>query len=162
MIHKMSLDVEKIRKDFPIFQNNPKLIFLDNASTTQKPQKVIDTLLYYYEHYNSNIHRGIYAIAERATEAYESTRDKVANFIDSKERDSIVFTSGTTESINLVANSWGQTLKPEDEILISEMEHHSNIIPWQLLAKRKKCILKYVGLTEDGQIDLSDAYSKPE
>jgi len=155
-MNKTSLDVENIRKDFPIFQNNPKLIFLDNSSTTQKPQRVIDAVSYYYENYNSNIHRGIYAIAERATEAYESARDKVANFIDSNEKKSIVFTRGTTESINLVANSWGNVLKPGDEILISEMEHHSNIIPWQLLSKRTGVKLSYIPIKDDGTIDLAD------
>ena len=128
-----SLNVEKIRADFPIFQNNPDLIFLDNASTTQKPQFVIDTLTHYYQNYNSNIHRGIYTIAEKATKAYEETRDKVAAFIGVEDRRGIVFTRGTTESINLVASSWGQNLKPGHEVLITEMEHHSNIIPWQLI-----------------------------
>jgi hypothetical protein len=112
-----SLNVEKIRSDFPIFKNNPDLIFLDNASTTQKPQKVLDTLTHYYENYNSNIHRGIYTIAEKATAAYEESRDKVAAFIGAKDRRSIVFNRGTTESINLVANSWGQNLKSGDEVL---------------------------------------------
>ena len=151
-MNKISLDIEKIRKDFPIFQNNPKLIFLDNSSTTQKPQKVIDAVSYYYENYNSNIHRGIYALAEKATEAYELVRNKVSNFIDSKERNAIVFTRGTTESINLVANSWGNTLKPDDEILISEMEHHSNIIPWQLLSKRTGAKLSFIPIKNDGTI----------
>ena len=115
------LNAEQIRKDFPIFKNNPNLIFLDNASTTQKPQCVIDTLSNYYENYNSNIHRGIYTIAEKATAAYEETRDKVAALIGTEDRRGIVFTQGTTESINLVANSWGQNLKPGDEVLITEM-----------------------------------------
>ena len=97
----ISLDVDKIRKDFPIFANNPELVFLDNASTTQKPQSVIDTLIHYYENYNSNIHRGIYQIAEKATAAYEETRKKAANFIGAEETRSIVFTKGTTEGINL-------------------------------------------------------------
>ena len=155
-MHQMSLDVENIRKDFPIFQNNPELIFLDNASTTQKPQAVIDTLAYFYENYNSNIHRGIYKIAEKATEAYEKTRDKVASFIFAKDRESIVFTRGTTESINLVANSWGQILKAGDEILISDMEHHSNIIPWQLICKKTGAKLCYIPIKEDGTLSLTD------
>ena len=113
-----SLNVENIRADFPIFQNNPDLIFLDNASTTQKPQKVLDTLTDYYENYNSNIHRGIYTIAEKATAAYEDSRDKTASFIGAEDRRSIVFTRGTTESINLVAYSWGQNLKPGDEVIL--------------------------------------------
>ena len=152
-----SLHVEKIRKDFPIFQNNPELIFLDNASTTQKPQHVLDTLTHYYENYNSNIHRGIYTIAEKATAAYEKTRDKVAAFIGTEDRQSIVFTRGTTESINLVASSWGQNLKPTDEVLITEMEHHSNIIPWQLICEKTGASLKYIPISEDGTLDLSNS-----
>ena len=151
-----SLNVAKIRADFPIFQNNPDLIFLDNASTTQKPQQVIDTLTHYYENYNSNIHRGIYTIAEKATAAYEETRDKVAAFIGTEDRQSIVFTRGTTESINLVASSWGQNLKPGDEVLITEMEHHSNIIPWQLICEKTGASLKYIPISEDGTLDLSN------
>ena len=155
MIEKTSLDVEKIREDFPIFQNNPDLIFLDNASTTQKPKSVLDTITHYYENYNSNIHRGIYTIAEKATAAYEETRDKVAAFIGTKDRRGIVFTRGTTESINLVANSWGQSLNPDDEVLITEMEHHSNIIPWQLICEKTGSSLKYIPICEDGTLDLS-------
>ena len=151
-----SLNVEKIRADFPIFKNNPDLIFLDNASTTQKPQQVIDTLTHYYENYNSNIHRGIYTIAEKATAAYEETRDKVAAFIGTEDRQSIVFTRGTTESINLVASSWGQNLKPGDEVLITELEHHSNIIPWQLICEKTGASLKYIPISEDGMLDLSN------
>ena len=151
-----SLNVAKIRADFPIFQNNPDLIFLDNASTTQKPQQVIDTLTHYYENYNSNIHRGIYTIAEKATAAYEETRDKVAAFIGTEDRQSIVFTRGTTESINLVASSWGQNLKPGDEVLITEMEHHSNIIPWQLICEKTGASLRYIPICEDGMLDLSN------
>ncbi|MDP6570292.1 MAG: aminotransferase class V-fold PLP-dependent enzyme, partial [Candidatus Marinimicrobia bacterium] len=124
------MNITQIRNDFPIFTHNPELIFLDNASTTQKPQAVIDTLRDYYENYNSNIHRGIYRIAEEATAAYESTRNKTASFIHAEDSRSIVFTRGTTESINLVAYSWGgKNLKAGDEIIITEMEHHSNIIP---------------------------------
>ena len=150
-----SLNVETIRGDFPIFQNNPDLIFLDNASTTQKPNKVLDTLTHYYENYNSNIHRGIYTIAEKATASYEDSRDKVAAFIGAKDRRSIVFTRGATESINLVASSWGQNLKPGDEILITEMEHHSNIIPWQLICEKTGASLKYIPISEYGTLDLS-------
>ena len=152
-----SLNIEKIRSDLPIFKNNPDLIFLDNASTTQKPQKVIDTLTHYYENYNSNIHRGIYTIAEKATAAYENSRDKTASFIGAKDRQSIVFTRGTTESINLVANSWGQNLQPGDEVLITEMEHHSNIIPWQLICEKTGASLKYIPINEDGTLDLSNS-----
>ena len=153
----ISLVGEKIRKDFPIFANNPELVFLDNASTTQKPQSVIDNLNHYYENYNSNIHRGIYQIAEKATAAYEETRKKAAHFIGAEETRSIVFTKGTTEGINLVANSWGgHNLKPGDEVLITEMEHHSNIIPWQLICERKSAKLKYIPINSDGTLDLSE------
>ncbi len=162
-IQSSSFDPGKIKEDFPIFRNNPDLVFLDNASTTQKPQSVIDTLSHYYENYNSNIHRGIYQIAEKATAAYEKSRDKVTKFIGAGDRRSIVFTKGTTESINLVANSWGgQNLKPGDEVLITEMEHHSNIIPWQLICERTGADLKYIHINEDGTLDLSnpDKYFK--
>ena len=157
VIQQKLFDAKKIKEDFPIFRNNPDLIFLDNASTTQKPQSVIDTLSHYYENYNSNIHRGIYQIAEQATAAYEKTRDKVTGFIGAGDRRSIVFTKGTTESINLVANSWGgQNLKPGDEVLITEMEHHSNIIPWQLICERTGANLKYIPIHEAGTLDLSN------
>ena len=157
VIQQKLFDAKKIREDFPIFRNNPDLVFLDNASTTQKPQSVIDTLSHYYENYNSNIHRGIYQIAEKATAAYEKTRDKVAEFIGADDRRSIVFTKGATESINLVANSWGgQHLKPNDEVLITEMEHHSNIIPWQLICDRTGARLKYIPINDDGTLDLSN------
>ena len=156
VIQQKLFDAKKIREDFPIFRNNPDLVFLDNASTTQKPQSVIDTLSHYYENYNSNIHRGIYQIAEKATAAYEKTRDKAAEFIGADDRRSIVFTKGATESINLVANSWGgQNLKPNDEVLITEMEHHSNIIPWQLICDRTGANLKYIPINDDGTLDLS-------
>ena len=163
VIQQKLFDAKKIKENFPIFRNNPDLVFLDNASTTQKPQSVIDTLSHYYENYNSNIHRGIYQIAEKATAAYEKSRDKVTKFIGAGDRRSIVFTKGTTESINLVANSWGgQNLKPGDEVLITEMEHHSNIIPWQLICERTGADLKYIPINEDGTLDLSnpDKYFK--
>ena len=157
VIQQKLFDAKKIKEDFPIFRNNPDLVFLDNASTTQKPQSVIDTLSHYYENYNSNIHRGIYQIAEKATAAYEKSRDKVTEFIGAGDRRSIVFTKGTTESINLVAYSWGgQNLKLGDEVLITEMEHHSNIIPWQLICERTGANLKYIPIHEAGTLDLSN------
>ena len=152
----MFLDVEKLRSDFIIFKNNPSLIFLDNASTTHKPKQVIDKIVEYYENYNSNIHRGIYKIAEKATLEYENVREKVKNYIGSKDIRSIVFTRGTTESINLVAHSFGEQLKSEDEILITEMEHHSNIVPWQLLCKRVGAKLSYIPLKTNGELELSN------
>tara|TARA_Y100001970_G_C14225299_1_gene855266 strand:- start:799 stop:2004 length:1206 start_codon:yes stop_codon:yes gene_type:complete len=145
-----------IRKDFPIFKNNKKLIYLDSASTTQKPQSVINTISHYYENYNANIHRGIYQIAEKATAAFEDVRGKVANFIKADNKNSIVFTRGTTEAINLIANSWGQCLKTGDEILISEMEHHSNIVPWQIICEKMGAKLKYIPINEDGTLKLSN------
>tara|TARA_B100001029_G_C15062781_1_gene460106 strand:+ start:571 stop:1785 length:1215 start_codon:yes stop_codon:yes gene_type:complete len=149
-------NINKIKDDFPIFKNNPDLIFLDNASTTQKPQQVINSISNYYENYNSNIHRGIYKIAEKSTAIYENTRVKTASFIGAKQKESVVFTRGTTESINLIANSWGQNLKENDEVLITEMEHHSNIIPWQLICKKTGAKLKYIPIQEDGNLDLID------
>ena len=147
----------KIRENFPIFNNNPNLIYFDNAATTQKPKLVLDEISNYYQKINANIHRGIYQIAEKSTEKYEHTRDKIAAFIGSKHRQSIIFTSGTTESINLVANSWGENLRAGDEVLISEMEHHSNIIPWQLICNKKGAKLKYIPILNNGTLDLSNA-----
>tara|TARA_B100000945_G_C20375619_1_gene594390 strand:+ start:266 stop:1474 length:1209 start_codon:yes stop_codon:yes gene_type:complete len=152
----MFLDIEKIRNDFIIFKNNPNLIYLDNASTTHKPKQVIDKIVEYYENYNSNIHRGIYKIAEKATLEYENVREKVKNYIGSDDLRSIVFTRGTTESINLVAHSFGQQLNFEDEILITEMEHHSNIVPWQLLCKRVGAKLSYIPVKTSGELELSN------
>ena len=150
-------DIDKIRNDFPIFKNNPDLVFLDNASTTQKPQIVINTISYFYENYNANTHRGIYQIAELATSKYEDSRKNVADFIGAKDSRSIVFTKGTTESINLVANSWGnENLSSGDEVLITEMEHHSNIVPWQLICEQKGAKLRYIPINEDGTLDISN------
>ena len=150
-------DIDKIRNDFPIFKNNPDLVFLDNASTTQKPQIVINAISYFYENYNANTHRGIYQIAELATSKYEDSRKNVADFIGAKDNRSIVFTKGTTESINLVANSWGnENLSSGDEVLITEMEHHSNIVPWQLICEQKGAKLRYIPINEDGTLDISN------
>ena len=150
-------DIDKIRNDFPIFKNNPDLVFLDNASTTQKPQAVIDTISSFYENYNANTHRGIYQIAELATSKYEDSRKNVADFIGAKDSRSIVFTKSTTESINLVANSWGnENLSSGDEVLITEMEHHSNIVPWQLICEQKGAKLRYIPINEDGTLDISN------
>lgn len=150
-------DIDKIRNDFPIFKNNPDLVFLDNASTTQKPQIVINAISNFYENYNANTHRGIYQIAELATSKYEDSRKNVADFIGAKDNRSIVFTKGTTESINLVANSWGkENLSSGDEVLITEMEHHSNIVPWQLICEQKGAKLRYIPINEDGTLDISN------
>ncbi len=155
------LDTTRIRADFPILHtemHGKPLVYLDNAATTQKPHQVIQAIVDYYEGYNANIHRGIYAIAEQAPEAYESTRAKVAGFINAPDTASIVFTRNTTEAINLVANSWGRKfLQPGDEVVISEMEHHSNIVPWQLVTAATGASLRYIPVREDGTLDLDVA-----
>ncbi|KGG13312.1 MULTISPECIES: SufS family cysteine desulfurase [Prochlorococcus] len=152
---------EITRIDFPLISNNKNLIYLDHAATSQKPYKVIDALKYYYEFDNANVHRGAHQLSCRATKAFENARDITAGFINAESSREIVFTRNATEAINLVAYSWGDSnLKEGDEILISLMEHHSNIVPWQLLAKRKKCIIKYIGITHNGELDIDDAFSK--
>ena len=144
--------MSQIKKDFPIFSNfNDKpFIYFDNAATTQKPKLVLDALSDFYIKYNSNVHRGVYSIAEKATHAYESARYKVQKFLNAPKVESIVFTKGATESINLVANSWGlENLSKGDEILITEIEHHSNIVPWQMVADKTGAELKYIPLKGD-------------
>ncbi len=154
------LNVNEIRNDFPILQRIVKgkpLVYLDSAATTQKPLAVIDATDRYYRTYNANVHRGIYHISEEATQAYENARDKVAAFINAPAREGIVFTRNTTESINLVASSWGRSnLHPGDEILLSIMEHHSNLIPWQLISQQTGAKLRFIPLTPDGSLDLSE------
>ena len=149
-------DVYKIREDFPILKTkvkNKPLVYFDNAATTQKPQQVIDTLDKYYTSMNSNIHRGVHYLSNIATDAYEDARIKVKNFINAASEKEIIFTSGTTESINLVANSFGRSnLKEGDEIIISNMEHHSNIVPWQFICNEKKAKLKIIPIDENGEI----------
>lgn len=150
---------KNIKKNFPLLKNTG-VIFLDNASTTQKPQQVIDAITNYYICQNANVHRGIYALSEAATKAFEETRDAVKNFINAKSSKEIIFTSGTTQSINLVAYTFGeQEIKKDDEIIISALEHHSNLVPWQQLAKRKDAKLKVIPLKEDLTLDI-DAYKK--
>lgn len=153
------LNVALIREDFPILKRvlrgNRKLIYLDNAATTQKPLSVIDAISNYYKNHNSNIHRGVHQLAEEATIQYESTREKVRKFINARSQDEIIFTRNTTEAINLIAYSWGsKNIGKNDRILITEFEHHSNIVPWQMLAQEKNCNLEYVGMDEDGYFDL--------
>ena len=152
---------ENLRKDFPILKrivrDNKKLVYLDNASTTQKPNQVIDSITDYYQNHNANIHRAVYALAEEATEAYEATRDKIANFINIQNRQEIIFVRGTTEAINLVAYAWGRPhIKEGDIIVTTEYEHHSNIVPWQLLTQEKKAKLEYIGMDDDGELILDD------
>jgi cysteine desulfurase/selenocysteine lyase len=150
------LDVYAIRQQFPILSREVKgkpLVYFDNAATSQKPQVVIDALLNYYTGFNANIHRGIHTLAEEATAAFEQTRDAVKEFIHAGAREEIVFTRGTTESINLVAYTWGrQNINEGDEIIISNMEHHSNIVPWQILCEEKKAILKPIPVNDNGEI----------
>jgi cysteine desulfurase / selenocysteine lyase len=155
------LDVLRIREDFPILKRvlrgNRRLVYLDNAATTQKPLLVIDAISNYYKNHNSNIHRGVHQLAEEATLEYESTREKVRKFINARSEEEIIFTRNTTEAINLVAYSWcTQNIGREDCILITEIEHHSNIVPWQLLARRYNCKLEYVSVDQDGYLNLSE------
>ncbi len=156
----IAYNVEKIREDFPILKrvtDGKPLVYLDNAATSQKPEQVIETLDRYYREYNANIHRGIYKISEEATAAHEEARAKIARFINAQSPDEIVFLRGTTEAINLVAQSWGRAnIGLGDSIMLTEMEHHSNIVPWQLLAREKTASLKYVGITDDGVLKRDD------
>lgn len=155
-------DPIKIREDFPILKrltkNNP-LVYLDSAATTQKPRQVIEAIENYYRHHNANVHRGAYTLSEEATSLYEAARSKTASFINSEMTESIIFTRNATEGINLVANSWGRAnLKEGDEVLLTQMEHHSNLIPWQLITKEKGAKLKFIPLTPDGKLDLTNIH----
>ncbi len=150
-------NVKNIRNDFPIFSNQADdFVYLDSSATTLKPKRVIDAVTNYYTNYSANVHRSIYKMGEKATAAYEGSRKKVADFIKA-ESNSIIFTKGTTESINLVAYAWARkNLKEGDEILLTEMEHHSNLIPWQLCAKETGAVLKHIPFNDDGTLDLSE------
>lgn len=163
VLEQTYFDVEKIRSDFPILSreiNGNPLIYFDNAATTQKPYSVIKAINDYYSDSNANVHRALHVLAERATSGYENARVRVAKFINAPSSEEIVLTSGATASINLVAHSWGRKfLKPGDEIIISEMEHHSNIVPWQLLAQSTGIILRFVPVTEAGTLD-SDVFER--
>jgi cysteine desulfurase/selenocysteine lyase len=158
-----NLDVYKIRQQFPILKREVKgrpLVYLDNAATSQKPQIVIDALVNYYSSFNANIHRGIHTLAEEATAAFEATRDTVRHFIHAAAREEIIFTRGTTEGINLVAYTWGrQNIHAGDEIIISTMEHHSNIVPWQVLCEEKGAVLKVIPISDKGEL-LMEEYGK--
>lgn len=159
----ISYDIENIRKQFPVLHqqvNNRPLVYLDNAATTQKPLSVIEALEVYYKTTNANIHRGAHYLANKATVQFEGTREKIRSFINAKETAEIIFTSGTTDSINLVAQAWGRkNIAAGDEILLSMMEHHSNIVPWQMLAEEKGAVIKVIPVTESGewQIDAIDS-----
>lgn len=158
MLKTEPIDVEKVREDFPILGravHGKRLVYLDNAATTQKPRAVIDSLVDYYSRYNSNVHRSVHALGEEATAAYESARETMAGFVGARPRDTI-FVRGTTEAMNLVRFAWGEKhLGRGDLILTTTMEHHSNIVPWQLLAQKTGATLKFVGLTEEGELDMA-------
>ena len=161
IIHtRPALDVEAIRKLFPVLHqriNGKPLIYLDNAATTQKPESVINAITSYYEGYNSNIHRGIHYLAEKATTAFEDTRRTVAEFINAAESEEVIFTTGTTGSINLVANGFGRKyLNPGDEVIISTLEHHSNIVPWQMICEERGAIMKVIPVDDLGNLIMED------
>jgi cysteine desulfurase/selenocysteine lyase len=160
MLSTTTLDITGIRKDFPILNrkvHGKPLVYLDNAATSQKPQIVIDALTSYYAGYNANIHRGLHSLADEATAAYEQTRTAIARWIGAATPEEIVFTRGTTEGINLIAHSFGQSLlKPGDEVLISALEHHSNIVPWQMACERSGATLKVIPMHDDGSLNLDD------
>jgi cysteine desulfurase/selenocysteine lyase len=159
----VAFDVQKIRKDFPVLSQKAygkPLIYFDNAATSQKPQVVIDALVEYYSEYNANIHRGVHYLSGKASQAYDDTRIKVQRFINAESEKEIIFTRGTTESINLVSSSWGRkNISEGDEIIISAMEHHSNIVPWQLLCEEKKAKLKVIPMNDAGEL-LIDEFEK--
>ncbi len=154
------IDLSHLRADFPILHqqvNGQPLVYFDNAASSQKPRAVIDSLVHYYEHDNANVHRGLHALSNRATDAFESAREKLARFIGAASPEEVIFTRGTTESINLVANIWAsEFLKPGDIILYTGMEHHSNLVPWQLAAKRSGASVQHIPVLEDGTLDLEN------
>ncbi|MGB5377856.1 aminotransferase class V-fold PLP-dependent enzyme [Muriicola sp.] len=152
------LDIAQIRKDFPILKrkvNGNSLIYFDNAATSQTPKQVIDTIVDYYSNYNANIHRGVHALAQEATEAYEGARIKIQHFFNAAKKHEIIFTSGTTHSINLVANGFTAFIKKGDEVLVSAMEHHSNIVPWQMLCERTGASLRVIPMSKEGELSMA-------
>ncbi|NCO62678.1 MAG: cysteine desulfurase [Flavobacteriales bacterium] len=152
-------NVEDIRKDFPILSrkvNGKPLVYLDNAATSQTPQQVIDVIVDYYSNYNANIHRGVHTLSQEATDAYEQARQKIQTHFNAKFAHEIIFTSGTTHSINLVANGFSSILKKGDEIIVSALEHHSNIVPWQMLCERTGAVLKVIPMNQDGELIMSE------
>jgi cysteine desulfurase/selenocysteine lyase len=155
----MGLDIKKIRKDFPILSrkvNGYPLVYFDNAATSQTPKIVIDKIVDYYSNYNANIHRGVHALSQEATDVYELARTKITNHFNAKHNHEIIFTSGTTQSINMVASGFSEILKSGDEILVSALEHHSNIVPWQMLCERTGATLKVIPMTEMGELSIAD------
>jgi len=158
----MGLDIKKIRKDFPILSrkvNGYPLVYLDNAATSQTPLKVIDKIVDYYHNYNANIHRGVHTLSQEATDAYELARTKIQEHFNAKHAHEIIFTSGTTHSINMVASGFSKILKDGDEVLVSALEHHSNIVPWQMLCEKTGAILKVIPMNEEGALDM-ETYDK--
>ena len=152
----MAFNVNKIREDFPILKrkvNGYPLVYFDNAATSQKPSKVIDSIVDYYSNYNSNIHRGVHSISQEATDAYEDARKKIQEHFNVKDSNEIILTSGTTHSINLVANGFTNLLSKNDEIIISELEHHSNIVPWQMMCEKNGAKIKVIPLTSKGELN---------
>lgn len=154
---KRAFDVQRVRADFPILQdkvNGHDLVYLDNGATSQKPQMVIDAIDNYYQHVNSNVHRGAHALSDKATELFENARVKIQNFINAATREEVIWTRGTTESINLVAQTWGRSnIKANDEIIVSTLEHHSNIVPWQILCEHVGAVLKPIDIKPNGELD---------
>src|SRR5688500_18910034 len=154
------IDVDKVKADFPILErpmNGKRLVFLDSAASSQKPTHVVETMTRYYENTHANVHRGVYALAEEATAQYEATRDTIARFVGGTRASEIVYTKNVTEAINLVAQSWGRAnLRAGDAVLLTEMEHHANLVPWLMLKEALGIELRYLPITEDGQLDLAD------
>lgn len=155
----MNFDVSKIREDFPILSQkigkNP-LVYFDNGASSQKPKSVIEAIEHYYTTINANIHRGVHTLSQLATDAYEVSREKIRAHINANEASEVIFTSGTTDSINLVASTFTTLLKKGDEIIVSHMEHHSNIVPWQLLCERTGATLKVIPINQKGELILSE------
>ena len=153
-------DVKKIREDFPILGreiNGQRLVYFDNAATTQKPQAVIDSLVDYYQNYNANVHRGVHSLSMEATDKYEEAREKVAAFINAESSDCLIWTRNSSESLNLVAYTWGEkNIEERDEIVLTPMEHHSNLVPWQEIARRKGAKIRFIPITSDGLLDLTE------
>ena len=155
----MDFDVNKIREDFPILKkkiNGKPLIYFDNAATSQTPTVVIDSISNYYNNYNSNIHRGVHSLSEEATEAYEGAREKIRKYFNAKHKEEIIFTSGTTHSINIVSNGYINVLNENDEIIISGLEHHSNIVPWQMMCEKTKSKLHVIPIDKNGELNINE------
>jgi len=153
------MDVQKIRKDFPILNrevNGKPLVYFDNAATSQTPVQVIDTIADYYKNYNANIHRGVHALSQEATDAYEAARQKIQKHLNAAHPHEIIFTSGTTHSINIVSNGYAQLLREGDELIVSALEHHSNIVPWQMLCEKTGAVLRIIPMNEDGVLIMSE------